>query len=244
MIIYDYTCMLLYPTKICTNKPENQAFFRKKDHHPSLLPNRTVAKGHQGCNKVMARCHWASLAKAKATLLRLTIFTWSDSAAFPQSTMPQFWGCQYPEVFISLGWKLTLVIQVHGFFCWHGHHGVLELSFNSLESMYLYHIHTLHISTKVSSNYPTSWPQNDGCFVVLVVYLLPPWWWIHGDSPMKLESSSQTKYHQKTLGFQTGVAKKSCLKCSDLKNAGKKICFSVEKKTCHAEKGLKLLFFT
>ena len=166
--IYDYTCICHIHPKFVLIKLKIRLSLQKA-HHPSLLLKRTVAKGHQGCNKVMARCHWASLAKAKATLLRLTIFTWSNFAPFPQSTMTQVLGLSISGGLNQSGMKAHI-----------GDTGsLLEIS---LKYQLLPFIQKTQPVINMSSNYPTSWPQKNcskwnerwsKCWL-----LLPPWLWI------------------------------------------------------------------
>lgn len=164
MIIYDnYTCMMLYPPKFCTNKPENQAFLKPYPWLP-VFPTAPWQKATKVAIKswlVAIELHW----------LRLKQHCWGwryspDPILHPSHNPPcrKFWGCQYREVWISLGWKLTWWYR---FITWN----ITQLSTTSV-----------HPKDPASHQYVIQLPNLMAwkCWLLrlTVVYLLPPWLWI------------------------------------------------------------------
>lgn len=179
MIIYDnYTCLLLYPPKNCTNKPENQAFLKPYPWLP-VFPTAPWQKATTVAIKswlVAIELHW----------LRLKQHCWGwryspDPILHPSHNPPcrKFWGCQYREVFISLGWKPTLVIQVH---CLKYHSSINYFHSSKRPSQSsICHPTTRPHGIKKTLQNEMSGDQNAGCYC-----RLDCGFW---NSPMKLESS-------------------------------------------------------
>ena len=192
MIIYDnYTCMMLYPPKFCTNKPENQAFLKPYPWLP-VFPTAPWQKATKVAIKswlVAIELHW----------LRLKQHCWGwryspDPILHPSHNPPcrKFWGCQYREVWISLGWKLTWWYR---FITWN----ITQLSTTSV-----------HSKDPASHQYVIQLPDLMAwkCWLLRLTVVIStatlivdseihPWNW---------NPHHKHKKYQQTMGFQTRIA--------------------------------------
>ncbi len=156
---------MLYPAEICTNKPE---LWLSSNPYPIIFPAApwpTATKVAIKSWLVAIELHWPRL--------KQHCWGWRYSPDGESGILPT--GLSGNEVNQAIGFKHGILTGSVWFF-WHGHHGVLEISYNSLESkVFVPHPYSTYLKKSInyfrSSKRPsqssichpttrlTSWPE-------------------------------------------------------------------------------------